>query len=182
MDTAPRALVAYATAAGSTAEIAEHIAGVLRGVGADVVCTPVAPDLDPGGFDALVVGSAVHNMSWLRPALDFLGRAATTGTPTWCFSVGGLAGPYRNRLNRAMSSSELRRVAQAFPPSFAPRDHRMFSGVVDMRGTPLWGRVFYRLTGGGTGDHRDWADIARWARSVSAQLPRQRPAATDVPS
>jgi len=182
MDTTSRVLVAYATAAGSTAEIAEHIAGTLRGAGAEVVCAPVSPELDPAGFDVLVVGSAVHNMAWLPPALDFLARAAGTGTPTWCFSVGGLAGPNGNRINRRMASSELARIARAFPASFAPRDHRMFSGVVDLSGTPLWGRIFYRLTGGGPGDHRDWADIARWAGRVAEQLPRRRPSATDIGS
>ena len=92
MDDGTRVLVGYATAAGSTAGIAERIAATLRETGADVTCRPVGPDLDPAAFDVLVVGSAVHNMAWLRPALDFLGRIPADGNrPTWCFSVGGVA-------------------------------------------------------------------------------------------
>jgi menaquinone-dependent protoporphyrinogen oxidase len=175
MDVTPRALVAYATAAGSTAQVAEHIATVLPDSGAEVVCTPVAQELDPGGFDVLVVGSAVHNMAWLRPALDFLARTARTGAPTWCFSVGGLAAPYRNALSRFMARGELRRIAQGFPASLPPRDHRLFTGVVEMHGAPSWARLFYRLTGGG-GDHRDWADIAHWAGVVAASCRDGNPA------
>jgi menaquinone-dependent protoporphyrinogen oxidase len=178
----PHALVAYATAAGSTAEIAERIAWMLREAGAEAICTPVSPDLDPAGFDVLVVGSAVHDMAWLRPALDFLARAAETGTPIWCFSVGGLAHPYGGRLNQVMARSELQKVARGFPAAFTPRDHRMFSGVVAMDGAPLWARLFYRLTGSGPGDHRDWVDIVRWARRVAEELPRRRPSATDARS
>ena len=91
METRTRVLVGYATAAGSTEGIAERITAVLRGAGAAVVCSPVGPDLDPTTFDAVVLGSAVHDMAWLTPALDFLGRVPAVATPRlWCFSVGGL--------------------------------------------------------------------------------------------
>jgi menaquinone-dependent protoporphyrinogen oxidase len=79
-----------------------------------------------------------------------------------------------------MATRELQRIAQAFPPSFAPRDHRLFSGVVGRHGMPLWGRAFYRLTGGAPGDHRDWADITRWAGDVAGQLPATHRRGTDI--
>jgi menaquinone-dependent protoporphyrinogen oxidase len=124
------------------------------------------------------VGSAVHNTAWLPPAVEFLGRAARTGAPVWCFSVCGLAKPYTgNRFTRMLAASERGRLEQAFPPAFAPRDHRLFPGVVETKGTPLWGRAFYRLTGGGPGDHRDWPAVQAWAREVAAALPRHRAAA-----
>jgi menaquinone-dependent protoporphyrinogen oxidase len=63
MSDAPRVLVAYATAAGSTAGIAERIAEILRTTGCEAACRPAGPDVDPAGFDALVLGSAVHNMA-----------------------------------------------------------------------------------------------------------------------
>lgn len=177
MDTAPRVLVAYATAAGSTGDIAERIAGTLRDGGAVVDCSPVSPHLDPAGFDAVVVGSAVHNMAWLPPAVEFLGRAARSGAPLWCFSVCGLQQPTGGgRMIRALAAGERRRVEQGFPAGTTPRDHRLFTGVVDMKGTPLWGRAFYRLTGGGSGDHRDWPAIDAWARGIGTELPRRRPA------
>jgi menaquinone-dependent protoporphyrinogen oxidase len=169
MDTQPRVLVTYATAAGSTAGIAERIAGTLRTAGAEVVCRPAEPDADPRPFDALVVGSAVHNMAWLQPALDFLARAHETGRPVWCFSVGGIQP--RRGLTRVMTDRELRRIAQSFPSSLALRDHVMFGGIIDMQHTPLWGRLFFRATGGRPGDHRDWTSIQAWAEDIAADLP-----------
>ena len=79
MAASPRVLVSYATAVGSTAGIAERIADVLRTAGRDVVCRPADPDLDLAGFDALVMGSAVHDMAWLPSAVTMLHRAAASG-------------------------------------------------------------------------------------------------------
>jgi menaquinone-dependent protoporphyrinogen oxidase len=174
MDGTPRVLIGYATAAGSTAGIAERIADTLRAQGCEVVCRPVGPDLDLSGFDAVVVGSAVHNMAWLRPAVDVLERfPATGGPPVWCFSVGGLSpsGPVTGRL----TDRELRTVEKGFPSSFRCREHRFFGGIVEMRGVPLWGRIFWRLMGGRPGDHRDWPAVERWARHIAAGFP-PRPA------
>ena len=168
MDDTTRLLVGYATAAGSTAGIAERIADGLRAAGAQVVCRPVGPDLDPAPFDALVVGSAVHDMAWLPPAVDFLARAATCGRPTWCFSVGGLTphGP----LTRWMAASEIRKVERPFPAALHPRAHHFFGGIVVTTGLPLWGRVFWRLVGGRPGDHRDWPGIDAWARQLAGEV------------
>lgn len=169
MDTQTRVLVTYATAAGSTAGVAERIAGTLQAAGADVACRPVGPDLDVRDFDAFVVGSAVHDMAWLQPALDLLPRVHGTGRPVWCFSVGGVQP--RGRVTRTMTDRELRRIAQDFPASLAVRDHRLFGGIIDMRHTPLWGRLFFLATGGRPGDHRDWASIQEWAEAIARDLP-----------
>jgi menaquinone-dependent protoporphyrinogen oxidase len=163
----PRVLVGYATAAGSTAGVAERIAQMLRDAGATVTCRPVGPDLEPTGFDAVVVGSAVHNMAWLPPALDFL-RRVPAGRPLWCFSVGGV-NP-KHRLTRKMAEMEARRIAEQFPREASPREHRIFGGIIDMRGTPLWGKAFYLLTGGRPGDHRDWPAIEAWASDLAEAL------------
>jgi menaquinone-dependent protoporphyrinogen oxidase len=172
MDETPRVLVGYATAAGSTAGIAERIAAVLVDEGCAVVCRPVGPDLDFAGVDALVIGSAVHNMAWLRPAVDLLERVPDD-RPTWCFSVGGVS-PH-GRLTRYMTAKEVLRVERAFPTGFRAREHAFFGGIIEMKGLPLWGRAFWRLTGGRPGDHRDWPAIESWARRIAAALPR-RPA------
>jgi menaquinone-dependent protoporphyrinogen oxidase len=175
MDGTPRVLVGYATAAGSTAGIAERIADTLRAQGCEVLCRPVGPDLDPSAFDAVVVGSAVHDMAWLRPALDFLARLPATYAPrVWCFSVGGMtpAGP----VTRRMTTLEVRRVEEGFPAGFRAREHRFFGGVVQMTGLPLWGRLFWRLIGGRPGDHRDWPAVESWTRQIAAALPA-RPSA-----
>jgi len=165
----PRVLVSYASAAGSTAGIAERIAEVLRTAGCEVVCRPADPDADLAGFDALVLGSAVHDMAWLPSAVTVLHRAVTSGCgPVWCFSVGGV-NP-RGRLTWYLARKEAERVEQQFPSGFIAQEHRVFGGVVDMADVPLQGRLFYRLTGARAGDHRDWPAIERWASSVGAAV------------
>ena len=173
MDEKRRVLVGYATAGGSTAGIAERIARTLLGNGCEVACRPVGPDLEPADFDALVLGSAVHNMAWLRPAVDFLGRIPPgEDLAIWCFSVGGI-NPH-GAVTRRMTTLEARRVEQGFPAGLRSRDHRFFGGIVDMTGVPLWGRVLWRLIGGRAGDHRDWPAIDSWARDIAAELIRPR--------
>jgi len=166
---AARVLVAYATTAGSTAGIAERIAKVLSDTGCAVHCRPAGPDIELDGIDALVLGSAVHDMAWLPPAVDLLRRAAASGTrPLWCFSVGGV-NP-RGCVPRAIAAREARRIEQQFPAGLKFRQHRVFGGIVAMAGVPLWGRVFYRMTGGHPGDHRDWPAIEAWATGIAEAL------------
>ena len=165
-----RVLVAYATAAGSTAGVAERITDVLRTTGCDVVCGPADPEPDLTGFDALVLGSAVHDMAWLPSAVTLLHRAAASGCgPVWCFSVGGV-NPH-GRLTGYLARKEAEQVEQQFPSGFTAREHRVFGGVIEMRDVPWQGRVFYRLTGARAGDHRDWPAIETWARNLGAAVP-----------
>jgi menaquinone-dependent protoporphyrinogen oxidase len=182
MDRTTRVLVGYATAGGSTQSIAERIADVLRDAGLTVICRPVGPDVEPGTFDAVVLGSAVHNMAWLQPALDFLRRvpAGPAAPSLWCFSVGGLAHPERIRFSRWLAGSELQKIEQRFPGGRRPRDHRMFAGIVDLRRVPFWGRLFFWAAGGRSGDQRDWPAVDAWATEIANRVDALRaPAASD---
>jgi menaquinone-dependent protoporphyrinogen oxidase len=173
MTEAPRVLVAYATAAGSTAGVAERIADVMRTAGCEVVCRPAGPDLDLAGYDAFVLGSAVHDMAWLPSAVDMVCRVAASGpTSVWCFSVGGV-NPH-GRFTWSIAREEAERIERQFPAGFVPREHRVFSGIVEMRRAPLWGRLIYRMTGARAGDRRDWPAIEAWARNVAAALTMTR--------
>lgn len=164
-----RVLVGYATAAGSTQGIAERIAAGLTDL-ADIDVRPLGPDVDPAGYAAFVIGSAVHNQAWLPAALDFLGRGrpVLADHPLWCFSVAGAAP--RGPVSRAVVRMEVERIESGFPHGLAPREHRVFAGVVAVDGLPLWGRLFWRAIGGRPGDHRDWPAVDRWSADVAAAL------------
>lgn len=180
----PSIVLRYATAAGSTTGIADRIREVLERAGCTVQVERLTEGTppDPAGFadaDAVVLGSAVHDMSWLPPALAAAHLVASLDPtpPLWCFSVGGVQphGP----LTRTMAAREIRRVEQRFPPGLRPRAHRLFGGIVLLDTMPLWGRLFYRFVAGGRpGDHRDWPAIEAWAFDVAAEvragLPRRR--------
>ncbi|MGK5112268.1 flavodoxin domain-containing protein [Geodermatophilus sp. CPCC 205506] len=164
-----RVLVGHATAAGSTQGIAERIAVGLADV-ADVAVHPLGPDVDPTGFDAFVIGSAVHDQAWLPAASDFLrsGRAVLADRPFWCFSVAGAAP--RGPISRVVVGMEVRKIETAFPAGLRPREHRVFAGIVAMEGLPLWGKLFWRALGGSPGDHRDWPAIDSWTDDIAAAL------------
>lgn len=173
-----RVLVCYASAAGSTRGIAECVADRIRDdlggpAAAEVLCRPAGPGVELNGVDAVVLGSAVHGMAWLPAARAVLGHAAGAAAPVWVFSVGSVEP--RGPLTRLLAGRERARIEQAFPAGFAPRDHRVFAGVVVMTGVPLWGRLFGRLTGAGEGDHRNWPAIERWAAGIAAELAALRP-------
>jgi len=89
-----RVQVVYASRHGGTAGIAERIAQVLRGEGADVVLADAADRPDPEGFDAFVVGSGVYLGSSLPQGVEFLERNQTilATRPVWLFSSGPLPG------------------------------------------------------------------------------------------
>ncbi|WP_424886921.1 flavodoxin domain-containing protein [Streptomyces sp. XH2] len=173
-----RILVGYATAHGSTRTVAERIAGVLARHGH-------APDVEsldeagpPVGYDAAVLGSAVHNGRWLPTGSDFIRRHGTllASHPVWLYSVGsqgersgafGAAAAQRIRVAREQQrSGELRQLRNAVHP----RDHHDFAGVVTAEHLPLAGRLAVRAMGGHFGDHRDWTEIDDWAESVARAL------------
>jgi menaquinone-dependent protoporphyrinogen oxidase len=162
-------LVGYATADGSTAGVAGRIADRIRDGGCAVDCLQVGPQVAPRGYDAVVLGSAVHGMAWLPPAVEILDRVPET-VPTWFFSVGGLRP--RGPITRRLASREVTRVERGFPPALRGRRHRLFAGVVRMAGSAWWARLLRRLAGGRDGDHRDWAAIDAWGREIAAQLAR----------
>lgn len=175
MDASPHVLVCYASAAGSTRGIAERIADRIRTelgdrwhAAPEVLCRPTGPELRPSDVDALIVGSAVHNMAWLPEATSLLARAAQTSAPVWVFSVGSVEP--RGFVTRMLVDRERSRVERAFPVGFTPRDHQVFRGIVVMTGIPLWARLFWRLMGGRPGDHRNWAKIDSWATCIAADL------------
>jgi menaquinone-dependent protoporphyrinogen oxidase len=178
-----RVLIAYASAHGSTEEIAARVGMVLRqnGLDADVVPAEEAPGLE--GYDAFVIGSAIHNSSWLTPAERFVTREAPSfaGRPVWLFSV-ATVGASSSGLGAfgTWMARKAGRIPKDLPALIArtgAKGHRTFAGVIRRDD---WGRVgdlFVRLMGGRYGDHRDWHDIEHWATTIATALTARSAAA-----
>ncbi|MFE1441098.1 flavodoxin domain-containing protein [Streptomyces sp. NPDC058739] len=167
-------LVGYATAHGSTREIAERLAAGLGKAGLKAEARAVETVDDADAYSAFVLGSAVHGQNWLAPAKDFV-RAnldVLSPRPVWIFSVGmpgALRGPWRR-----VADKEVPVIAGSLPGGLSYREHRLFSGVVARAQLPLTGRVLFRLMGGRFGDHREWEVIDAWAQRIAAELARDR--------
>ena len=164
-------LVAYASARGSTREIAERVAARLAAALGDVECRSVEEVGAVSGYEAVVVGSAVHNQAWLPAALLFFSRHAPEleKRPVWAFSVGmadGLPKPFRTR----GAALQQERLAGALSNEVPIRGHRLFSGVFTAAQMPAPLRLLFRVVGGRFGDFRDWEAVNAWADQIAGQL------------
>lgn len=165
-----RTLVAYASPHGSTRGVAERITGRLQERGIQVSCLPVDGAADVAGYDAVIVGSAIHNRSWLLSAAQFIrtNRTPLAEKPTWLFSVGmpaALARPLRK-----WGMREGPKAVQEFVSLVNPRGDVLFSGVIEPAQLPVISRLILRMMGGRYGDFRDWHAIDAWADGIGAEL------------
>ena len=169
-------LIAFATRHGSTRGVAERIGRQVQASGIPAEVRPVSEITDPGRYDAVVLGSAIHNMKWLPEASQFAERNAAVlrQRPTWLFSVSSVGdhesvfSPPVGRVLRAMKkeTGEISTLRSAIHP----REHRNFAGAIARTDWGAGGNAFLRLMGGRYGDHRNWPEIDSWASRIAAQL------------
>jgi menaquinone-dependent protoporphyrinogen oxidase len=190
-----RVLVVHASRHGATAGIAERIGEVLRSSGVDATIASAAGDVDPGGFDACVIGSGVYMGSWLKEGTAFLERhaASLAPRPVWLFSSGPLRGssasgkgdpgdPMAEALGPAdgPGSGGRKRIAE-LSARIQPRDHRVFYGAFDPKDPPrAMPERLVRIMPASknllpAGDFRDWDAIEAWARTIAEELAEVAP-------
>lgn len=165
----PQALVAYASRAGSTAEIARSIGEILAGRGYAVDVRPVKETISAGGYQAVIVGSAVRMGAWLPEAVEFVraNRGRLSQIPTAFFTV--------HMLNRGEDAAA-RQARDAYTASvraiLAPQEEVFFAGRLDPDRLAFLDRLITTFVGGktgaATGDLRDWEQIDGWARKIFA--------------
>jgi menaquinone-dependent protoporphyrinogen oxidase len=169
-------LVGYASAYGSTKGIAREIGDRLihAGLHADVRTVDEIDAVD--AYDAVVLGSAIHNMAWLPEAAAFMRShaPALVGLPVWLFSVssvGDTSSFFNAKVARFMRRmhKEPKEIA-GYRQTIRVREHRSFAGAVERMHWNLGGHLFLKTFGGNYGDHRDWSDIDTWADRIAEQL------------
>src|ERR671910_3687167 len=80
-----KVLVGFASRHGATSQIAESIGDVLSARGHDVIVRPTEEVSSVGGFDAVVLGSAIYMGHWLAPARKWVDRHGDelAARPVW---------------------------------------------------------------------------------------------------
>jgi menaquinone-dependent protoporphyrinogen oxidase len=175
--TGPRVLVAYASAGGSTREIAEFIGKALRGLAAEVDVESADNAGDPTNYDAVIVGSAIRYDRWMPEARNFVKKHEETLSRLpvayflACLAVaGGTAKTERQTLAYADK-------VRALAPSISPISFGRFAGKLDYSRlslpTRLLCRVLFLVMRVHEGDYRDWDAIEAWTNSLHGELPRR---------
>jgi menaquinone-dependent protoporphyrinogen oxidase len=159
-----RVLVAYATKLGSTAEIAETMAHVLRDSGHFAVAQPVREVTSLDAWDAVVLGSALYAAYWQRDARKFVDRFREDlkTRPLWLFS----SGPLDRRLARA--DQPITPHGAEITAGLGAREHHTFGGRLTADAAVSAQVVeTHRL-----GDFRDWQRIVEYAYRIGRELDR----------
>ncbi|MEV1063590.1 flavodoxin domain-containing protein [Streptomyces sp. NPDC050263] len=157
-------LVTYGTTNGSTAEIAEAVAEVLRKSGVTVESSPARSVTSVARYDAVVVGGGLYAGRWHKDARRFVrrNRVLLAQRPVWFFSSGPLDASASERdippvrgVQKAMSRLEV-------------RDHVTFGGCLE-DGAKGWVAGMILRSGKG-GDFRDFGAIEAWAGGIADAL------------
>ncbi len=165
-----KVLVAYASADGSTAEVATALGQRFAGLGYDVDVVDVENNPDPSPYDAVVVGSAIHNGELLPGAVAWVDawKAVLETHRTWLFSLGFgpvLRGPigrvFRNMVPPAVAAIQKTLKAEEYHP---------FAGVFSPPPQRRLRALIWLMGGAHYGDRRDWPRIIAWADSIALHL------------
>lgn len=196
-----RTLLTYATSHTSTAEISSTIHKTLthlnQNIDIDLLPIEDVTSSDLQKYTSIIIGSAVHGIAWLPPAVRFLETNAPTlrRIPVWAFSVGapaampkpmqkmGLDGvkeaeTLRGKIEMALTIPAFREgdaKREGKRPVEYPRvleDHVLFEGRFEKKDAGVILRAVWFCTGGKFGDFRDEGAIEGWASKVSGEIVR----------
>ena len=163
-------LVAYASVSGSTAEVAEAIAKVLREEGGQPVVKPVDKVIAIDEYDAIVLGSSIRGGRWLEDAHHFVAdfaptlRAKKVAYFTTCLTMVGDEIEGRKRVLAYMEP------VMRIDKRIQPVGLGLFAGsLVPTYQTMAPGTVY--------GDHRNWDAIEKWAVEIAPKIIEQNPEA-----
>lgn len=160
-----KVLVTYATRCGSTAAIAQAIAGELTSRGYSVDVRPVKEVSNLSGYQAVVLGSAIRFGQWLPEASTFVSshQAALKNLPTAFFTV--------HIMNAGEDeTSRKARLAYLDPVRalVTPQAEAFFTGMIELDKLTLFDRIIAKLVKSETGDQRDLPAIRAWGQTVLA--------------
>jgi menaquinone-dependent protoporphyrinogen oxidase len=158
-------LVGYATKHGSTIEVAEAIATLLRDDGHEVDVCAAADVRMLDGYSGVVVGGALYMGHWHKDAVRFLQRHrhALEEIPLAVFAMGPKT---LAETDVAASRGQLDRALETIPELTAGAV-AIFGGVVDP------GKLGFPFKRMGASDARDWDAIAAWGREVATLFAKE---------
>ena len=171
-------LIAYDTIHGSTAEVGEHIGNNLCDRGFRVDLRLAAHVKDISIYDAVIVGSAIYQFTWLKGARDFLrqNQAALSQLPTAYFIVGASMSEDTPENREAVKKTFVDPVLEKFA-DITPLSIGLFGGAVDFAENDYnffeW--IVLKILGLILGytesaDWRNWDAVDSWSEELAGEL------------
>ena len=157
-------LVAFATRHGSTREIAQAVAEVIRETGAevDLMAADQVTDVEP--YRAVLLASPIYGDKLLDPAVEFVRRfQEPLKSKRVAYALNGLTLRQDTPENRAKM-----RATIAHLPLVSLVDVGLFGGTG--KHLPWLMRLGLRLMGMPPRDLRDWEAIRAWTRGLFPRL------------
>lgn len=161
-----KVLIAYATTHGSTQEIAETVAAVLREGGQNVDLQPARQARSLAGYSAVVLGAPLYMFRLHKDATRFLARhrqALSGGLPVAVFAGGPFGEPKPAELLEIHKSVE-RELAKF--PWLTPAAVEIMGGKFDPDRLRFPYNLIPALKQMPASDLRDWDAIRAWAKSL----------------
>lgn len=167
-------LVAYASAHGTTGEVAEFISNSLAVYGADVIHKAVETVESVKEYDAFVLGTAIHEGIWLRSMMLFIDKfeAELVQKPIYFFvTCIRLVEPdgYEHVMKHYMDTKTLEKLKV--------KNVNAFGGAIQLKEIDWNERWTLGLRYDGTNlqsrlnaDYRDWYAIGAWGTSIAKDL------------
>jgi menaquinone-dependent protoporphyrinogen oxidase len=163
-------LVAYASQAGSTAEIAEAIGLTLSNLGEQVEVCRMKNVLDLTPYKSVVAGSAIQGTKWLPEGMEFLRthQRSLAQKPFAAF----LACITLGMSNASNYHEGIKSWMEPVRSLVKPCSEGYFAGALDFAKLPLTFNILMLRAAVGfgalpKGDHRDWNAINSWATSLA---------------
>ena len=162
-----KVLIAYATRAGSTTEVAKKIAEVLTAKGLDVEVLPVKKVRDLSPYRAVFLGSAIRAAHWLPEAAEFVetNKAKLCEIPTAFFTV-SLTMSEKTEANLKKVTAYVDPVRIICPP----KAEAFFAGKMDPKSLSITTRILIKAMKTQHGDYRDWEAVRAWAEEAFSKL------------
>ncbi len=164
-----RVLVLYASKYGATRGLCEAIARRLEKSDCYSELHPASEMIDPGQWDALVLGSAIYAGRWRSDAVNYLEQFAETLSTkaVWIFASGPTGEEEAEALlEEKIYPEKLRPLIR----HIAPQDLRMFHGALTPEQLNFLEKAIIKVVKAPTGDFRDWEAIEQWSDQIAASL------------
>jgi menaquinone-dependent protoporphyrinogen oxidase len=163
-------LIAYTTAAGSTAEVAQAIGEEIskRDEVVEVVKAKEVKDLSP--YRAVIVGTGIRAGHVYRDTLNFLERhqAALSQVPVAYFVV-CMTMKDDTEENRCQVDTYVDQMREK-APQVKPADIGLFAGKMDFKTLSFPLKMIIKAMKGEEGDFRNWDAVRDWAAAVQVKL------------